>query len=176
MAIPLLLASAVLGTIVYEHTEQALYKKAGVLKPPIGNVIDSEYQPLNGTVVCCGIYEKLTHTGIWLNDGIVELAGNGLIRTVSPERFLAERSGQVIYGLGNVAKEPLASTDVAVRAAERLFHYEEYNVVTNNCHQFVARCFSSFTDKKVTLFNELNTLLVDFYQQPLYFYPFVNKM
>lgn len=176
MAIPLLLASAVLGTIVYEHTEQALYKKAGVLKPPQGNTIDSAYKPLNGTVVCCGIYEKLTHSGIWLNEGIVELAGNGLIRTVSPDRFLAERSGQVIYGLGNATKEALASKNVAEMASKRLFHYEEYNVVTNNCHQFVARCFPSFTSKKVTLFNELNTLLVDFYQQPLYFYPFVNKM
>lgn len=176
MAIPLLLASAVLGTLVYEHTEQVLYKKAGVLKPPVGNIIDKDFKPINGTVVCCGIYEKLTHTGIWLNDGIVELAGNGLIRTVSPQRFLSERSGQVIYGLGDANKAPLASADVAKRASVRLFSYEEYHVITNNCHQFVARCFPSDMDKKITLFNELNLLLVDFYQQPLYFYPFVNKM
>jgi hypothetical protein len=47
--------------------------------------------PINGSVVCCGIFGALTHTGLWVNGGIIELSGSGLVRTVSPERFIHDQ-------------------------------------------------------------------------------------
>ena len=47
--------------------------------------------PVNGSVVCCGICGALTHTGLWVNGGIIELSGSGLVRTVSPERFIHDQ-------------------------------------------------------------------------------------
>ena len=40
--------------------------------------------PINRSVVCCDIFGALTHTGLWVNGGIIELAGSSLVRSVSP--------------------------------------------------------------------------------------------
>lgn len=49
-----------------------------------------------GAIVCCGVGGVLEHTGIWTEDNmIIEFDGNGLIKPISPTRFIKERSGKI---------------------------------------------------------------------------------
>lgn len=126
--------------------------------------------PANGAVVCCGIYELFQHTGIWVDGQIVELRGNGLIRAISPERFLHERSGNRIYVACNQSHQPFASDDAAQRALSRVFDYSEYDLLENNCHRFTCACVVG-VDHPVTRFADLNRILSEQYGSALYWQP-----
>ncbi|RDV27406.1 hypothetical protein DXV75_05075 [Alteromonas aestuariivivens] len=114
-----------------------------------------EVQPKNGSVVCCGIYEVFQHTGIWVDDQIIELKGNGLVRAVSPRRFLADRSGNRIYVACDGNLRPLVDEQAITRSVGQVFSYSEYHVWSNNCHRFVFSCISG-KKQPVTRFGELN--------------------
>ncbi|WP_100641141.1 hypothetical protein [Alteromonas facilis] len=126
--------------------------------------------PQNGAVVCCGIYEVFQHTGIWVDNQIVELRGNGLIRAISPERFLHDRSGNRIYVACDHSRSALSSDVVAKRAIDRVFDYSEYDLIENNCHRFTHHCVSG-RDEPVTRFAELNEKLCELYGTTLYWQP-----
>ncbi|GAB3016227.1 C40 family peptidase [Bowmanella dokdonensis] len=126
--------------------------------------------PLNGSVVCCGIYGVFDHSGIWLEGNIIERAGNGLVRAISPERFLARRSGERIFVLCDEAGEPLGNEQAAQRAAGQIFQYADYHLLRNNCHQFVWSCLGHHREP-VVLFSELNRLLAGHYQTRLSWHP-----
>ena len=126
--------------------------------------------PVNGAVVCCGIYELFQHSGIWFDGGIIELKGNGLVRSVTPDRFISNRSGNRIYVACNAALRPLASTSCAQRATSHLFEYQEYDLINNNCHRFTLGCVLA-NDCKVTRFGELNAKLSEIFKTPIYWQP-----
>lgn len=128
--------------------------------------------PGDGSIVCCGIYGVFEHTGIWVDGRIIELAGNGLVRAVSPERFLQHRSGEHIFVACNEAGEPLAEDAVACRAAHKVYTYMPYNLIDNNCHQL---CASLITDSQASLtgFGELNNLMAACYQSKVFWQPAV---
>ncbi|MFQ3249714.1 MAG: hypothetical protein ACI9O6_001522 [Glaciecola sp.] len=111
--------------------------------------------PRNGAIVTCGIYGVLDHTGIWVDGNIYELSGAGLIRTVSPERFLQNRSGDNIYVACDEHFKPLAAKEVAQRCQENLFGLRDYHVLNNNCHQFVLEMLTG-ERAAITSFTELN--------------------
>ncbi|MEP1446933.1 MAG: hypothetical protein ABJK37_12540 [Paraglaciecola sp.] len=112
-------------------------------------------KPRTGAIVTCGVYGLFEHTGIWVDGSILELKGNGLIRGVSPSRFLQERSGDDIYIACDTNHNPLVSPDASQRATSRLFSYSEYDVIKNNCHKFVWQCISG-EDIPLTRFSILN--------------------
>ncbi|WP_414830693.1 hypothetical protein [Alteromonas sp. H39] len=118
----------------------------------------TEVTPVDGAIVCCGIYELFQHTGIWLDGNIVELRGNGLIRGISPSRFLSDRSGNRVFVACNEALEPLVAPDTVTNALDRLYTYSEYDLVSNNCHRFVYECVSG-SSRRITRFAELNAAL-----------------
>ncbi|WP_371193000.1 hypothetical protein [Glaciecola sp. SC05] len=114
--------------------------------------------PINGSIVTCGIYEVLDHTGIWIDGNIYELNGNGLVRCVSPSRFLANRSGDHIYVACNPQGQALAEPKSISRAQSQLFTLYDYHVVRQNCHKFVAEMICGY-DCEVTSFSDLNEFL-----------------
>ncbi|MBU3022737.1 hypothetical protein [Aestuariibacter sp. A3R04] len=126
--------------------------------------------PLNGAILCCGIYNVLIHTGIWWEGKIVELAGTGLIRAVSVERFLADRSGNTTYIACNASAQAIADEQWALRAIDRLFTYSPYDVINNNCHRFVAQCMLT-APPPVTRFGQLNRLLSSHHCGQTYWHP-----
>ena len=70
---------------------------------------EQNVKPIFGAIVYCGIAGVLDHTGIWLDDNtIVELDGNGLIKPISSQRFLAERSGKQIFIACDSLAQPLS--------------------------------------------------------------------
>ena len=127
---------------------------------------DQPVRPTDGAIVCCGIFGVFDHTGIWLDGSIVELKGNGLIRAVSPERFIDNRSGEEIYVATDEYSVPLTSELTCERAADRLYQYSDYHVIDNNCHRFVWNCVSG-TREKVTRFTELNEKLHCHFASPI---------
>lgn len=134
---------------------------------------NSSYQltPINGSVVCCHIFGAFMHTGIWVNGGIVELAGSGLVRSVSPTRFLHNRTGEQIFTMGDDRANILSSDLAAVNAQQRIFEYVNYDVIANNCNRFVASCFDLDNTKEIMLFEELTENLANFFNRTLVFYP-----
>lgn len=117
-----------------------------------------------GTVLICEIYHLFEHSGIYLGDGlIVELAGTGLVRAVSPARFLDNRSGEHLFALCDDQGQPLANAAGAARAAAQIFSYQSYDLIQHNCHQFVARCLLN-QRVQVTSFFDLRHELGQFYR------------
>jgi hypothetical protein len=114
--------------------------------------------PRNGATVTCGIYGVLDHTGIWVNGNIFELSGKGLIRSVSPDRFLNNRSGKKIYVACDEKFRSLATEEVAQRCIDNLYGLREYHLIDNNCHQFVLEMLTG-EKLQITSFNELNEAL-----------------
>lgn len=127
--------------------------------------------PINGSVVCCDIFGALTHTGLWVNGGIIELAGSGLVRSVSPGRFIHARSGDQIYVLASQDAQVLGSKTAADCAKARIFEYINYDVFSNNCNRFIANCYQLSDCHEVMLFADLTNKLAIYFSQPVVFYP-----
>jgi hypothetical protein len=120
--------------------------------------------PVNGSIVSCGIYGVLDHTGIWVDGNIYELAGNGLVRCISPDRFIGERTGRRIFVACDTANSPLHSSDAASRAKDLLYSNVDYHLLKDNCHKFVATVLAN-KNVKITSFSDLNKFLYNFFQE-----------
>jgi hypothetical protein len=131
---------------------------------------DIAVEPVNGAIVTCGVYGLFEHTGIWVDGNILELKGNGLIRGISPNRFLQERSGDYIYIACDDNNNPLIQAGTADRAISRLFSYSEYDVIKNNCHKFVWHCISG-EDVPLTRFSELNQKMAERFSKTIHWHP-----
>ena len=129
---------------------------------------DQLVTPVAGSLVSCGIFHSLDHTGIWTSDNlIIELNGNGLVRAISPERFLNDRSGKKIFVACNSKAQPLVVEGAEQRAKEQVYNYKEYDVLDNNCHRFSWQCISG-VDQPVTLFSDLNHKLAKLFNSRIY--------
>ncbi|MEW9799544.1 hypothetical protein [Alteromonas sp. CYL-A6] len=126
--------------------------------------------PVDGALVCCGIYEIFQHTGIWVDNHIVELNGNGLVRAISPGRFLSQRSGSRIYVACHTTLQPMVDDAAARRAMEKVFQYQDYDVISNNCHRFSLACITGRT-QPVTRFASLNEAIRDHFQDVIHWQP-----
>ncbi|QDP00910.1 lecithin retinol acyltransferase family protein [Thalassotalea sp. PS06] len=112
-----------------------------------------------GALLCCGLGGVLEHTGILIDRfTIVELHGSGLVKAISPERFLAERSGSEIYVACDSKGEALASEETAERAAKLVYSYQQYDLIKNNCHRFAWTCING-EEMELTTFYLLNNFL-----------------
>ncbi|NVK56193.1 MAG: hypothetical protein HWE26_11285 [Alteromonadaceae bacterium] len=126
--------------------------------------------PVDGAIVCCGIYGLFEHTGIWLEDHIIELHGSGLVKAVSPQRFLTDRSGERIYIACNAQLQPLVHVGTSERAIERIFTYINYNTLTHNCHRFTTECVTGLRSD-VCSFSEFNAAISKFFKTALFWQP-----
>ncbi|OFI35846.1 hypothetical protein [Alteromonas lipolytica] len=127
-------------------------------------------EPLDGAIVCCGIYGVFEHTGIWVDNHIVELHGSGLVKAVSPQRFLAQRSGEQIYVLCDKNLQPLIADQTHSRAIARIFNYIEYDPWQNNCHRFTFQCVTGYSNR-VSSFYDFNLALSRFFACRLFWQP-----
>lgn len=159
------LGALALGAYSANKANTAYLKNNNVVDSMPGDS-DLRTMPKNGSVVCCGIYGVLDHTGIWVDGNIFELAGSGLVRCVSPNRFVGERSGSKIYVACNTKNKALHETNAVLRARERLYSVVDYNVLSRNCHRFVAEMLSG-TEQDITSFSDLNEFLSAYYQQSI---------
>lgn len=125
-------------------------------------------EPEFGAIVCCGIGGVLDHTGIWVGDNtIIELDGRGLIKPISRERFIDNRSGKNIFVACDSKANCLTSEIAAHRAIKQIYQYQDYHVIDNNCHQFIWQCFNA-NGKPVTTFKQLNEQLAVHFNRQIY--------
>jgi len=125
-------------------------------------------KPQVGAIVCCGIGGILDHTGIWVDDDtIIEMDGQGLIKPISSRRFTAERSGKNIFIACDSNAQPLTSELAAQRALEQIFQCQQYDMINNNCHQFLWQCFKPH-DTTLTTFKELNLRMAKYFDRKIY--------
>ncbi|GAA5134230.1 hypothetical protein [Thalassotalea piscium] len=124
--------------------------------------------PKVGAIVCCGVGGVLEHTGIWTEDNmIIEFDGNGLIKPISPTRFIKERSGKNIFIACDSNADPLCCETAASRATEQLFTSRPYHLIDNNCHQFIWQCFKP-NDTPLSTFKALNLRLAHYFNRKIY--------
>ncbi|WP_034474170.1 hypothetical protein [Aestuariibacter salexigens] len=174
MPAPLIWLGAGLAAI-YAGSQYARHeqKRAGHVGVFPGDC-DIPVRPENGAIVCCGIYELFQHTGIWVEDSIVELKGNGLVRAVSPHRFIEDRSGNQVYVACDAQLNVLHDELSAQRAARQVYQYLDYDVIDQNCHRFVWETLSG-RDARITRFAELNACLCDYFSTPVHWQPLMNN-
>lgn len=127
---------------------------------------DSGVLPVDGCIVSCGVFGVFDHSGIWIDGNIIELRGNGLIRGISPARFLHQRSGEDIYVACDAQLQPLVASGTMKRAVGRLYQYSEYDLIKNNCHKFVWQCISDINEP-LTRFAELNNKMVSHFDSKI---------
>jgi hypothetical protein len=157
MALPLLLLGAS-ALVLLASNETSIEKENRTRIKAMPGEGKERVKPVDGAIVSCGVFGLFDHTGIWLDDSVVELKGNGLIRGVSPRRFLQNRSGEQIFIACDQHNQPLVSEMAATRASQRLFEYSEYDLFKNNCHKFVWQCISG-KQTQFSRFSEFNRLL-----------------
>lgn len=170
MAIPLLwLGAAAVATYAGVKYSDRLGQHSGAVKNYPGET-KIPVQPVDGAIVCCEVYGVLDHTGIWVDNHIVELSGTGLVRAISPERFLQERSGNTIYLACGSHLNPLITEGVAERAVADIYAYRPYDVLDNNCHHFVWEIHSQ-GGQRVGRFGDLNAELFAMHGEQISWHP-----
>ncbi|MBC3764260.1 hypothetical protein [Neptunicella marina] len=170
MAVPLIWLGVGVGSwLVGQHLRQQDMRAKGVVAQFPGERAIA-VKAKGGAIVCCGIYGVFDHSGIWLDDGVAELKGNGLIRAVSASRFMQNRSGDTIFIACDSSGKPLIDPLAAQRASAQLFSYRDYHVLNNNCHRFSWQCISG-ENRRITQFATLNHLMAEHFQQTVYWHP-----
>lgn len=162
MPAPLLwLGAAALGAYTANQANTAYLKRKMVVDAMPGESKQRSV-PVNGSIVTCGIYGVLDHTGIWVDGNIYELSGKGLVRCLSPNRFLGDRTGNKIYVACDPFDNVLYDFDACERAKALLFTLLDYHLVNENCHKFVAQLIAN-KSVDITSFTGLNTFLSQFF-------------
>lgn len=110
----------------------------------VGDMLPS--LPLGTPVFCHFTLNVAEHSGIAIGDWIVRLDGGGQIISSTPRVFLARLDGRNlaanIYYAATGRNQPLAKSDIAIRALEVVGAHRDYHVLTYNCHGFSIRCIN----------------------------------
>lgn len=127
-----------------------------------------------GSLLVCEIYHLFEHSGIYLGDGlIVELAGTGLVRAISVERFLQGRSGNHLLVACDASGRVLANPAVAHRASQHIYSYQPYDLIQNNCHRFCCSCITGRANT-VTSFFDLKAELTEHWRTEIHWQQVVH--
>ena len=103
--------------------------------------------PAVGSIVYCDMYFGYAeHSGVYIgNNQIVHLNGNGLIEVVSPKEFMANTTAINIY-VSCEGSYASGEQYVADNALQMLGEFRNYNIITDNCHQFTVGCINGDFD------------------------------
>lgn len=106
--------------------------------------INIPVNPVPGSVVYCRLWGGVAeHSGIYTGDSIIHLNGDGIVESVTDKDFVKRLNGlgfaENIY-VSSCFGKAVGSKEVAKRAHEKLWEYRKYNILMDNCHQFVSGC------------------------------------
>ncbi|MFC3121811.1 hypothetical protein [Agaribacter flavus] len=170
MPAPLLwLGAAALGIYASDRANTEYMKRKQIVTSMPGEGTFA-VTPENGAVVCCGVYGVLDHTGIWVDGNIYELNGNGLVRCISPARFIENRSGEAIFVACDKRANVIANPVAAQRAQSQLYQLYDCHLFKQNCHRFVAEQILG-TSADITSFSALNGILHEHYAKTIAWNP-----
>lgn len=184
MALPLIAAGFAIGAAVLHESNKNHYRNLElnrknndysnithtlIKKSPSDNYDRGAHvTPKFGSVVSCEVFNFVDHTGIWIDKNtIIELSDNGLVKAVSTQRFLDNRSGSNMYVACDNMQQPIVISGAAERAIANVYTYREYDIINNNCHRFVNYCLTGM-DSKITRFATLNENLAGLSKKTLF--------
>ena len=118
-----------------EHGSESLKSDSSTASEPV------LVRPVPGSVVYCDLaFGFAEHSGIYIGDNqIVALEHDGRIVSRSPEGFMEGTPATRIY-VSCRAGRAVGSGKAAERARKMLGSRRDYNVLSDNCHQFCAGC------------------------------------
>lgn len=166
MSLPLLLVGAAVGSL-FAHDKQKDFLKAQdnsrrhnnsptgrdpseILPSPLSSPM------VVGAVVCCEVYEAFLHTAVVIDvNTIVELHGSGLIRAVSKDRFLRERSGKNIFIACDLRGKPHTFSDIESLASADIYNFYEYDLLKSNCYRHTWKWLCG-EDASIENFSDFN--------------------
>ena len=138
-------------------------------------------KPKIGSLVATSLtFGFLDHSGIYIGNGmIIEQHGNHTLKKVSFEKFQNGDNEIKSRGLSisiQIACDsngnPLSSKEVAKRAIElynnKERRFKEYDIISNNCHQFSWHCISGDYHDTLTKFSTLEERVARFYGYRIY--------
>ena len=108
-------------------------------------------KPVTGSVVYYRMFNGLAeHSGVYVGDGmVVHLDGFGFVTKVSVDAFVycmnALGSSHDVY-VSSCAGKAVGLEKTAERAEEAVGSFRDYNVIWENCHQFVSGCITGDRD------------------------------
>ena len=110
----------------------------------------------SGTPVFCHFTLNVAeHSGICIGDRIVHLDGGGQVLSSTPKEFLARLDGNnlafSIYYAALGPNQPLAKSDIAIRALEAVGNHRQYHLLADNCHGFTIRCINGKSKRLAAL-------------------------
>jgi len=113
----------------------------------VDNVCREKVRPSIGSVVYCDlVFGRAEHSGIYVGDDkIVHLDGSGIIEIVSMKKFLNRLNGfnsAISLYVSSCGCYSVGSREVAQRALNMIGSRRNYNLLTNNCHQFTSGCLT----------------------------------
>lgn len=185
MALPLIAVGAVLASALVHEKNKKHYKRLDekryntnnsstpkLVKEPSDTYgvhsTSKEVKPTIGSIVCCEVYNFVDHTGIWIDQNtIIELSNSGLVKAVSAERFLEERSGENMFVACDNRHQPIVIDGTAERAVNSVYTFREYDVINNNCHKFVTYCLTG-QEHSISRFASLNKMLCEVANSNIY--------
>lgn len=112
-----------------------------------------------GSIVFCELAKKLEHSGIYVGNGeIIELNGDGRIIKVDFATFCSSsvyRTGQTIYTFTDFDGNSLGENRIWERAKEKLHTKVDYNIISENCHEFSYGCLTGNFKNLTITFTQL---------------------
>ncbi|TKB50644.1 hypothetical protein FCL40_05710 [Ferrimonas sediminicola] len=179
MAIPWILAALAGGLAAADYKrgrDRARRRRYHELSPdPRLKLRPSEWDegkarvdPRPGSLVACHVYGAVEHVGLWVApDQIIELHGSGLVRLVSPRRFVQGRTGRKLFVCVDRHHRPLTVVASVERAARCLYQHRNYDLFRDNCYRFVWYCLTG-EQRRFDSFGGLNRALAGLHGCDLY--------
>ncbi len=112
----------------------------------LDNTLRGKATPVAGSILYCDLALYVEHSGIYLGKGeIAHQDGTGAIEIVSPKAFLGRLGGwnnaYSIY-VSCSGEEAVGTASIASRARVMVGRSRKYNLILDNCHQFVSGCIT----------------------------------
>lgn len=131
-----------------------------LLESVIDNVIRDKVKPVIGSVVYCDLAAgQAEHSGVYIgNNRIVHLNGDGVIESVTPDKFMNRLDGlntAISIYVSCHKGEAVGNVEVAERAKGQIGHRREYSLIFDNCHQLTSGCLSGNFDNSCNFFTFL---------------------
>lgn len=132
-------------------------------KSLVDNVFYDQVKVVPGSVVYCDLY-AFEHSGIVIGENqIVHLNGDGMVEQVSFREFLNRLEGfnnalsiyASSYKNHNGDVYAVGSTQIAKRASRLVGTRLDYQLLSQNCHNFSMRCLVGDDSQDAWTFSEL---------------------
>lgn len=129
----------IVAPILWRREKTSIHRHSSILNKSYNFM----QEPAVGAVIYCQL-ATAEHSGIYIGNGsVIELDGRGHIKKVSLKEFtgnLFSTDKDIFIPVIKHTMLPIGDSDVAEEAINNLSKRRKYNLLDDNCHQFVTGC------------------------------------